>query len=84
MRPVDPMSRKLRVSGIFVITGLFVEALCLEWSKPIAFVILVCIGGALIGLGVMFFLYSLVTAPAHKTDSSLEVVGRHRQTRLRG
>lgn len=69
MRPVDPMSRKLRVSGIFVITGLFVEALCLVWSKPIAFVVLVCIGGALIGLGVLFFLYSLVFAAPHPTDS---------------
>lgn len=69
MRPGDPMSRKLRVSGIFVITGLFVEALCLVWSKPIAFVVLVCIGGALIGLGVLFFLYSLVPAAPHTTDS---------------
>ncbi len=69
MRPVDPMSRRLRVSGILVLTGLLVEALCLVWSKPIAFVVLVCIGGALIGLGVLFFLYSLVSAPPHPTDS---------------
>jgi RsiW-degrading membrane proteinase PrsW (M82 family) len=70
MRPVDSMSQRLRISGMFVIIGLLVEALCLVWSKPIAFVVLVCIGGTLIGLGVLFFLYSLVTAPAHATDSS--------------
>jgi hypothetical protein len=69
MRRVDSMSRRLRISGTFVIIGLLVEALCLVWSRPIAFVVLVCIGGALIGLGVLFFLYSLVTAPAHTTDS---------------
>jgi hypothetical protein len=49
---------------------LLIEALCLVWSRPIAFVVLVCVGGTLIGLGVLFFLYSLVTAPAHATDSS--------------
>jgi hypothetical protein len=70
MHRVDSMSRRLRISGIFVIVGLLVEALCLVWSRPIAFVALVCIGGALIDLGVLFFLYSLVTAPAQATDSS--------------
>jgi RsiW-degrading membrane proteinase PrsW (M82 family) len=64
------MSRRLRISGIIVIIGLLVEALCLVWSRPIAFVVLVCIGGALIGLGVLVFLYSLVSAPSHTTDSS--------------
>jgi RsiW-degrading membrane proteinase PrsW (M82 family) len=70
MRPVDSMGRRLRFSGILVIIGLLVEAVCLVWSKPIAFVVLVCIGGALIGLGVLFFLFSLVMAPAHTADSS--------------
>jgi RsiW-degrading membrane proteinase PrsW (M82 family) len=70
MRPIDSMSRKLRISGILVILGLLIEALCLVWSKPIAFVVLVCIGGALIGLGVLFFLYSLVSAPRHPADST--------------
>jgi hypothetical protein len=64
MRPGDSMGRRLRISGILVIIGLLVEALCLVWSKPIAFVVLVCIGGALIGIGVLFFLYSLVSAKA--------------------
>jgi RsiW-degrading membrane proteinase PrsW (M82 family) len=70
MHRVDSMTRRLRISGIIVIIGLLVEALCLVWSKPIAFVVLVCIGGALIGLGVLFFLYSLVSASAHPADSS--------------
>jgi len=66
----DSMARRLRISGIIVIIGLLVEALCLVWSKPIAFVVLVCIGGALIGFGVLLFLYSLVTAPVPTADSS--------------
>lgn len=76
MRVRDSMGRKLRISGIFVITGLLVEALCLAWSQPIAFVVLVCIGGALIGVGVLFFLYSLISAPSHVTDSSGAVADR--------
>jgi RsiW-degrading membrane proteinase PrsW (M82 family) len=68
MRPGDPIGRVLRISGIFVIIGLLVEALCLVWSKPIAFVVLVCIGGAFIGLGVLLFLYSLVSAKVEPSE----------------
>lgn len=76
MRSGDSMGRRLRIAGILVITGLLVEALCLVWSKPIAFVVLVCIGGALIGLGVLFFLYSLVSAPLHPADTSNAAPGK--------
>jgi hypothetical protein len=69
MRPGDSMNRSLRISGILVIIGLLVEALCLVWSRPIAFVVLVTMGGALIGLGVLVFLYSLLAAPPHSTNS---------------
>jgi hypothetical protein len=66
----DSMGHRLRISGIFVIIGLLVEALCLVWSRPIAFVVLVGIGGALIGIGVLLFLYSLVSAAPHATNTS--------------
>ena len=66
----DSLNRRLRISGILVIIGLLVEALCLVWSRPIAFVVLVCLGGALIGLGVLLFLYSLVSGPAHPANTS--------------
>jgi len=64
------MSQRLRISGIFVIVGLLVEALCLLWSRPIAFVVLVCIGGALIGIGVLLFLYSLIATAPRPADAS--------------
>jgi hypothetical protein len=70
MRAGDSMDRRLRISGVLVIIGLLIEALCLVWSRPIAFVVLVCAGGALIGLGVLLFLYSLVSAPPHPTKTS--------------
>jgi Flp pilus assembly protein protease CpaA len=77
MSRVDAMSRRLRISGILVILGLLVEALCLVWSKPIAFVVLVCMAGALIGLGVLFFLYSLVSSPPHPTNSTEVTEGKN-------
>jgi RsiW-degrading membrane proteinase PrsW (M82 family) len=70
MRPGDSMGWRLRVAGIIVTIGLLVEALCLVWSKPIAFVVLVCVGGALIGLGVLLFLYSLLSVPPNPSGSS--------------
>jgi RsiW-degrading membrane proteinase PrsW (M82 family) len=77
MRSADSMNRRLRISGILVIIGLLVEALCLVWSRPIAFVVLVCLGGALIGLGVLLFLYSLVPSPPHPTHSSGVAPDKH-------
>jgi RsiW-degrading membrane proteinase PrsW (M82 family) len=65
----DSMDLRLRISGLLLIIGLLIEALCLEWSRPIAFVVLVCVGGGLIGLGVLLFLYSLVSAPPHPTKT---------------
>jgi RsiW-degrading membrane proteinase PrsW (M82 family) len=69
--------QRLRTSGIFVIAGLLLEALCLVWSKPIAFVVLVCIGGALIGLGVLLFLYSLVSSATQPANSSGSAQDKH-------
>jgi hypothetical protein len=76
MHPSGSMERRLRISGIMVIIGLLVEALCLAWSQPIAFVALVCIGGALIGLGVLFFLYSLLAASPDPAGSSGAAAGK--------
>jgi hypothetical protein len=64
------MDRRLRISGMLVIAGLLVEAICLMWSRPIAFVVFAGLGGALIGLGVLFFLYSLVSTVPHASDAS--------------
>ena len=64
------MDRFLRISGLLVIPGLLIEAICLLWSRPIAFVVLVVFGGALIGIGVLLFLYSLVSAAPRQASSS--------------
>ena len=59
---------KLRqVAGIFIVLGLVIEALCLIWSTPIAFVVFVAFGGLLMFLGIALFLYSLVST--HKAPA---------------
>jgi hypothetical protein len=55
------LGRRLEISGTLILLGLLVEAICLLWSRPIAFVVFVSLGGLLIGVGVLLFLYSLVT-----------------------
>jgi hypothetical protein len=60
---------KLQVSGALVILGLLVEAVCLLWSRPIAFVIFAGLGGFLIAMGVLLFLYSLVFVVSREKEA---------------
>ena len=65
---------KLQASGMLVLFGLLVEAVCLLWSRPIAFVILVSVGGLLVVAGVLLFLYSLVFLDSSSQDSETPTV----------
>jgi hypothetical protein len=57
----NTLERRLQVSGIVLILGLLVEALCLFWTRPIAFVLFLAVGGFLLGLGILLYLFSLVS-----------------------
>jgi hypothetical protein len=57
----NPFERRLQLSGILLILGLLVEAVCLFWTRPIAFVLFLAVGGLLLGLGILLFLFSLVS-----------------------
>ena len=61
MLSANPMERRLQLSGILLILGLLVEALCLLWVRPLAFVLFLGLGGLLLGLGIVVFLFSLVS-----------------------
>jgi hypothetical protein len=47
---------------MLVISGLVVEAGCLLWARPIAFILLVGVGGLLCAAGIFVYLHSLVSA----------------------
>jgi hypothetical protein len=55
------LERRLQLSGILLILGLLVEAVCLLWTRPIAFVVFLGVGGLLLGLGIVLYLFSLVS-----------------------
>jgi hypothetical protein len=55
------LERRLQLSGILLILGLLVEAVCLLWTRPIAFVVFLGLGGLLLGLGIVLYLFSLVS-----------------------
>jgi len=61
MLSVNQLEKRRQVAGVFIVLGLVIEALCLIWSTPIAFVIFVAIGGLLMFAGIVLYLYSLVS-----------------------
>ena len=58
------MTARLRMAGVLIFIGLLIEGLTLTWNNPIAFLVFLGIGGLLIGLGILFYLLSLVSASA--------------------
>ena len=57
----NPLQRRLQFSGMLLILGLLVEALCVFWTRPVAFVLFLAVGGLLLGLGILLYLVSLVS-----------------------
>ena len=62
----NPVERRLQISGLLIILGLLVEALCLAWRGPLAFLVFLGLGGLLLFAGVVFFLVSLVSTPTQR------------------
>ena len=63
MLSANAMERKLQLSGIILMVGLIVQALCLILGRgAIGFMIFACLGGLLVMAGIIVFLVSLVAA----------------------
>lgn len=65
------IGRLLRVSSALVIVGLLLEIVSLLWFHPLSFVLFAFVAVALIGLGILVYLVSLVfvaAPPAGKRD----------------
>jgi hypothetical protein len=54
------MGRLLRISSGLVIVGLLLEIVSLLWFHPLSFVLFAFVAAALIGLGILVYLASLV------------------------
>jgi len=64
------MERRLRISGVLTILGLIIEAMSLLWVHALAFIVFALVGGLLIGLGIIIYLYSLISMPPASPLSS--------------
>ena len=62
MLSANAFDRKLQISGIILIVGLVVEGLCLLSGSPIGFILFVGVGGFLIAIGILYYLYSLASS----------------------
>ena len=51
MATTSALEKRLRVAGMLVIIGLLVEGICLLWAGPLAFILLVAVGGFLCAAG---------------------------------
>jgi hypothetical protein len=65
MEELTPIQRRLRYAAICIFLALLVEAACLIWARPLAFVALVTVGGLLAIVGIGTYLLSLVSHEAH-------------------
>lgn len=61
--------RVLQVSSALVIVGLTLEIVSLLWFHPLSFVLFAFVAASLIGLGVLFYLASLVFAGARSANN---------------
>jgi hypothetical protein len=56
------IEKRIRLAGILLIAGLLVELVTLRWSHPAAFLFFLLLGGTLMALGIIVYLFSLVSA----------------------
>jgi hypothetical protein len=61
MMSINRTEKRMRFAGTCLAIGLLVEALCLLWATPIAFIVFVAIGGLLILVGLVIYLHSQVS-----------------------
>jgi len=52
--------RLLRIASVLIILGLGLEVISLLWFHPLSFVLFAFVAAALIGLGILVYLASLV------------------------
>jgi hypothetical protein len=61
--------RLLQVSSALVIVGLLLETVSLLWFHPLSFVLFAFVAAALIGLGILVYLVSLVFAASPPSEN---------------
>jgi len=68
MPNANTIEKRLQIAAALIILGLLVEAVCLVWARPLAFLIFVGIGMLLMFAGIVFYLISLVAPGAGRSQ----------------
>jgi len=63
MMSTGPTEKRMRFAGVCLAIGLLIEAFCLLLATPIAFIVFVAMGGLLMLIGLVVYLYATVSAP---------------------
>ena len=63
------MSRALRISGMLLIVGLLIELVSLHFNHPLSFLGFMFIGGGLLFLGVVVYLWALVSVASGSSSN---------------
>ena len=63
MKSASPIDRRIRISATLAIVGLVIEAISLLWSHPTAFFLFLIVGAGAMVLGIVIFLFSIVSLP---------------------
>jgi hypothetical protein len=61
VKKIGGFENRFRLAATLLIVGLLVEAICLLWARPLAFILLVCGGGLICAAGSALYLYLLVS-----------------------
>lgn len=67
---INPLHKKLRLAGFFIIFGLLIQAVSLLWNHPLSFIAFVTLGGLFLGLGIILYLLALVNIPAKSQEEA--------------
>jgi hypothetical protein len=58
------IEQRIRWSGVLIGLGLAIQMLMLLWTHPLSFMVFLLVGCPLVGLGMLIYLYSLVSHAA--------------------
>jgi hypothetical protein len=64
--PHEFVERRIRWAGVLVALGLLIQLATLAWTHPLSFIAFLTVGCPLEGAGVLYFLYTLVSAAQSK------------------
>jgi len=70
MATKSALESRLKLSGVLLILGLLAESVCLLWSRPIAFVFLIGLGGLFVFAGIAVYLLTIASSPKERDQGS--------------